>query len=137
MAVTGEKSRGRAPRRAYVCPDCGVSFMGWNERSGKRCPNGHWRSMYHLDLYAKNGVLPVPRVRVPMGVRRVVGPPKPPALAMADLGFERRSEQCELALQMWLMAYDRLIEQMPANVSRLLVQGALDRTAAISRQLVL
>lgn len=127
---------GRAPTREYVCPDCGVSFAAWNEKGGKRCPAGHWRSMYHLNYYAKHGRLPNQRGRVVIGSRRLVVPPKPPALALADLGFERRTEQCELALQMWLMAYDRLLVQLPASTSRLLVAGAFECTADISRQLV-
>lgn len=128
--------KGRGPSRTYVCPDCGASFMAWDEKGGKRCPNGHWRSMYHLTYFDKHGRLPEPRVRVRSEVRRLSGPPRPPTLALADLGFERRTEQCELALQLWLMAYDRLLAQLPASTSRLLVAGAFERTADITRQLM-
>lgn len=130
------KRRGIGPRREYVCPDFGVTFMAWNEKNGKRCPNGHWRSMYHLDYYARHGQLPEPRVRVRSAVRRLSGPPKPPSLALADLGFERRTEQAELAVQLWLMAFDRLMAQLPDSTSRRLVAGVFGRTADISRQLV-
>lgn len=130
------KSGGRGPTRTYVCPDCGIAFMAWSEKNGKRCPNGHWRSMYHLNYYAEHGRLPDPYIRVRAPARRPVGPPKPPALALAELGFERRTEQCELALQLWLTGFDRLMAQLPASTSRLLVAGAFERTADISRQLV-
>jgi len=126
---------GREPSREYICPDCGVRFVARNVRNGKTCPNGHWRSIYHITYFDMYGRLP--KKRVPREVApKAEKPVKPPRQALADLGIARRGEQCELALRWWLSNYERLVGMLPDSTSKVLVTGAFDKTYQISRLLV-
>jgi hypothetical protein len=46
---------GRKPIKAYICPECRVSFTAPNNGNGKSCPNGHWHSIWKLNFFLENG----------------------------------------------------------------------------------
>lgn len=117
----------KALTKTWTCPTCGVKFMARGERgvngtTGRRCPEGHWHSLYDLQRADKG--LPVMRkaARVhPLKFRAAARVPRP-------------HEKAELLALLWLGAVDRLLAQLPArSLARALVEGATAQAYAVSR----
>jgi hypothetical protein len=120
--------------KVRICPTCDVGFKSSqvieNGKPGWRCPAGHFHSVYEMARHADGKSIRVGRPG-----------PKPEKSAMAE---RRRTVEAnkyghgkaELLALLWVAAYEKVMDQLPASTSRLLVEGVMAQAYRASQALL-
>jgi hypothetical protein len=115
--------------KLWRCPTCDVGFKASEAREagkrGRRCPNGHFHSYYELKRH-ENGK-PIRTGWRDLQKGKHYGE-KPMASVPRGTG-----NKAELLALLWVAAYEKLMDQLPASTSRLLVEGAMAQAYRASR----
>lgn len=123
--------------KTWRCPTCNVGFMASEARDGlkvgRRCPAGHFHSYYELVRHEQGKPIRV-------GRGRVAEKPKAEKSAVArrrrSIDVVRGHGQFELLALLWAAAYEKVMDQLPASTSRLLVEGAMGQAYRVSQQVL-
>ena len=117
--------------KIWTCPTCNIGFKGSEVRemlkAGRRCPAGHFHSYYELGRHEQGK---------PIRVQRNVVKLDRPAAGKRAGYVERGTDRAELLALLWVAAYEKIIDQLPASTSRLLVEGAMAQAYRVSQQVL-
>lgn len=117
--------------KVWKCPTCNVGFKASEARDGmkvgRRCPVGHFHSYYELGRHEQGKPIRVGRPGKLKVEKSALAARRGP-----DSNKYRQDRGALLAL-LWVAAYEKVMDQLPASTSRLLVEGAMAQAYLVSQ----